>query len=149
MKLFELVSSRKSELIKRLFSYLFVIWCALILWITLFSRVPSDHRVFRSDLLYEFKKLLIDPIDGVYYVKLFLENILLFVPLGFLSPWKKWWTVLVTGCLFSIFIESVQYVSMLGECEIDDIIANTLGALLGFFLFKIFISICAKIEGRK
>ena len=149
MKLFELVSSRKRDCTKCLFECLFIIWCAFVLWITLLSRTPLEYRVFRPDVLYEFKKLLIDPIGGVYYVKLFFENILLFVPVGFLFPWKKWWIVLGTGCLFSIFIEFAQYVSMLGECEIDDVIANTLGALLGYFLFKIFINIYKKMRGRK
>ena len=44
--------------------------------------------------------------------------------------------VIIIAFLASVFIEASQYIFALGECEIDDVIGNTLGAWLGVYLFK-------------
>ena len=68
---------------------------------------------------------------------LFLKNIVLFIPFGFLMPWDmKWKKALFIGLLTSGFIEITQYVVMLGECEVDDIIANLIGTILGLVLIS-------------
>ena len=57
-----------------------------------------------------------------------INNILLFIPLGFLiGGWKG----IICGALLSVFIESTQYVFKLGYCELDDILNNTIGAGMG------------------
>jgi glycopeptide antibiotics resistance protein len=38
--------------------------------------------------------------------------------------------------MFSIGIELIQFIWMLGWCEIDDVICNTLGAVLGFLVWQ-------------
>lgn len=69
---------------------------------------------------------------------LFLKNIVMFIPFGFLMPWDmKWKKALFIGLLASSFIEITQYMTMLGECEVDDVIANTCGTVIGFCLYEI------------
>ncbi|WP_432634272.1 VanZ family protein [Candidatus Avelusimicrobium sp.] len=67
-------------------------------------------------------------------------NIVFFLPLGFLLPflWKKctWWKTLILGTLVSCLIEGLQAYTRLGVCDIDDVLNNALGALLGYFLAK-------------
>ena len=66
-----------------------------------------------------------------------LMNVLLFFPIGLSLPFVlgKWKlsipVTVVLACLFSAGIEYLQYRYSLGRCEVDDIIMNTLGALLG------------------
>ncbi|MBR1855252.1 MAG: VanZ family protein [Lachnospiraceae bacterium] len=67
-------------------------------------------------------------------------NLLLFVPLGFLLPIvfpgfvKSGKKVFLAGLMFSVGIELTQLFS--GRMfELDDIIANSLGALLGYLIF--------------
>ena len=49
-----------------------------------------------------------------------------------LGKWKLSVPVtFVLACLFSAGIEYLQYLYSLGRCEVDDVIMNTLGALLG------------------
>lgn len=80
---------------------------------------------------------------------LFLKNILLFVPFGFLMPWDmNWKKALFIGLLASGFIEITQYVTMLGECEVDDVIANTCGTVIGFYLYEIVTSIYTRWRAR-
>ncbi len=66
-----------------------------------------------------------------------LMNVLLFFPIGLSLPFVlgKWKlsvpVTVVLACLFSAGIEYLQYRYGLGRCEVDDVIMNALGALLG------------------
>ena len=66
-----------------------------------------------------------------------LMNVLLFFPVGLSLPFAlgKWKpavpVTVILACLFSAGIEYLQYRYSLGRCEVDDVIMNTLGALLG------------------
>ena len=67
-----------------------------------------------------------------------LLNVVLFVPLGGLLPllWKKckkWYVTLPIGFGLSLAIELVQLAFCLGSCDVDDLFANTLGAVIGYF----------------
>jgi glycopeptide antibiotics resistance protein len=76
-----------------------------------------------------------------WFIKNLAANIIMFLPYGFLIPLIKnkisCKNVILTGALLSVFIEIFQYVSALGQCDIDDVILNTLGVALGFVLYKI------------
>lgn len=69
-----------------------------------------------------------------------LMNIILFYPAGLMTSvllsrkWKHWLRVLFVLFLFaaiSTIIEYAQYIYALGSVEIDDVIHNAFGALLG------------------
>lgn len=80
----------------------------------------------------------------------YVENILLFMPVGFLLPvlWTKFERLSLTviaGALFSLFIE-VSQLFCYRATDIDDLIMNTLGALLGFYIY---IAIKALFPGIK
>lgn len=60
-------------------------------------------------------------------------NILLFVPLGMLVGGKR---AIIIGITLSLYIEFCQYVFVLGYCEIDDILNNTMGTVLGSCLIN-------------
>lgn len=72
----------------------------------------------------------------------YLLNVVLFVPLGFLLPliWEnknKLWKILLAGLSFSLLIELSQLLN-LRNTDIDDLLLNTLGAVIGFVLFRLF-----------
>ena len=70
-------------------------------------------------------------------------NIVMFMPLGYLfvqmhpqklgDPAK----VVGVGIMLSSVIETCQLIFRLGNCDMDDILANTIGIFLGWALFKI------------
>ena len=69
-------------------------------------------------------------------------NVAGFVPLGYLVPlvFKKhssFFKTLVFGLLFILFIEIIQLLTGLGEFDVDDIILNMLGVLLGNIAYKV------------
>lgn len=72
----------------------------------------------------------------------FILNIFLFIPLGFLCPFisKSYQSIKNTfliGCGLSLFIEITQLFTLWRATDIDDLITNTVGALVGYFCFKI------------
>lgn len=69
-----------------------------------------------------------------------LLNVAMFVPLGVLLPWihklfRKWYVMLGSGFVFSLVIEIFQYTTSRGLFDIDDLFANTLGAIFGYGVF--------------
>lgn len=88
---------------------------------------------------------LLPLIDCVHEPLLYLENtllnILLFIPFGFFVPllWRQMRTLKRTalcGLAFSLFIETAQMFS--GRLtDIDDLLTNMGGAVIGFFLAQL------------
>lgn len=119
--------SKKKEYI---FCILFGGYIAAVLWITLFSRLGAETRNF----LLPFHSY-VEILKGDW--KFLLENIgnvVLFIPLGAaLSAVNKcdMKRVADVGLLTSLLIEILQFTFALGTFECDDLIHNTLGAVIG------------------
>lgn len=74
-----------------------------------------------------------------------LGNIAAFIPLGFFIPVifkkaNKLSLIIIMTMLFSIIAELIQYVFIVGGLDIDDVILNTLGGIIGFIIYKFLIS---------
>lgn len=75
-----------------------------------------------------------------------LGNIFAFSPLGFFLPLlfksckRLKISILISLCV-SLFIEIVQLIFYLGTCDIDDLILNVLGSLLGYGVYCLFNSL--------
>lgn len=79
-----------------------------------------------------------------YFLINFLGNIILFMPFGFFIPllWRiSAIKAVIIGFLASLFIETCQLFLARGT-DVDDLILNTFGALLGAILFKIIQRYC-------
>lgn len=71
-----------------------------------------------------------------------IENVLLFIPFGFLMPLtskklSKYKRVFGSTLIISVCIEACQYIFRCGKTEVDDVILNAAGASAGFLLYKI------------
>ena len=71
-------------------------------------------------------------------------NILIFAPFGFLIPMssknkvtRNFFVVTLLAIMFSGAIEVVQIITKVGAFDIDDIILNTAGAILGYIVYAI------------
>jgi len=64
-----------------------------------------------------------------------IMNVLVFIPIGILIGWGfpklPLWKAISLGCLISISIETLQFIFKRGFCEVDDVMHNTLGCLIG------------------
>ena len=82
-----------------------------------------------------------------------LLNIAMFVPLGILLPWihklfRKWYVMLGSGFACSLAIEIFQAITGRGLFDVDDLFANTLGAIFGYGLYMAFRSVFVKAERK-
>jgi glycopeptide antibiotics resistance protein len=68
-------------------------------------------------------------------------NVIIFIPLGILLPiliqrFRKIIVILLVSFGFSLLVETIQLLfSMLGSFDVDDLILNTSGALIGYWGF--------------
>lgn len=82
-----------------------------------------------------------------------IANIIMFLPLGFIFPvtFKKarsFRKTFVCMMCFSFFIEFVQF--FIGRsADIDDLMLNTLGGALGYFIFYLFSKLFKEKKIRK
>ena len=99
-------------------------------------RIP-DHR---SVILTPFREwaCMFSEQNHLFWFAQITLNILLFIPLGFLLPFQtpkkriSFIKVLLAAFLFSVLIETLQYITSRGITEVDDVINNTLGGVLGW-----------------
>lgn len=69
-------------------------------------------------------------------------NILGFMPFGFLLPvmaagFRRFRVTVPLGFFMSLAVETVQLFTRAGSFDVDDLMLNTLGVILGFLLFQI------------
>lgn len=69
-------------------------------------------------------------------------NVCVFVPFGAFLPalfakCKRLFSVLLFTLELSFVVEIVQLVTKIGSFDVDDLLLNTLGGILGYFVYKI------------
>ena len=69
-------------------------------------------------------------------------NVVMFIPLGIFLPLvfrklRKWWRTLLCVALIITAVETAQLLTLVGSCDIDDLILNLAGAACGYALFKL------------
>lgn len=142
--LLSLYGKRAKNYISRLMLgvYLFFIYGFTVFFRTVSTRYSHIYTPFWS-----YKSLFQGEMPSLIYEM--IMNVLLFIPLGLVwgsqhhkgTKKQQWLLVFLLGMGLSISIEFLQMFFKKGCFEIDDIIHNTLGCLIGFALWKV----CAKL----
>lgn len=109
--------------------YLFV-----LVNITLFEREPGSRTAISLNLF----ETLGDSRSNAYVV----ENVLLFIPFGFLlailfRSMRNFVLCLAVGAISSLIIETIQLVAQRGYFQVDDILMNSIGTVIGCVCFWI------------
>lgn len=118
-----MLSKKKDYIICSLFGA----YIAAVLWITLFSRLGTERRSFLLpfhsyvEILKGNRQFLLENIG----------NVVLFIPLGVALKCGGMKDVKKAGFLASLLIEVLQFTFALGTFECDDLIHNTIGAIIG------------------
>jgi len=114
-------------------AFLFFSYVVMVLYITYFSREPGSRAGIDLQLFGTWGQWA----QSKAY---FLENILLFIPFGFCLPivWRRmrnpFFLALAAGAV-SVLIELSQYITGRGYCQIDDVVTNSFGALIGCLIY--------------
>ena len=115
----------------------FIIYVLIVLKLTIFRETTLEQRAINLTLFTDLVNVYKTGTTW-QFVRLFFGNILWFVPWGFMIPIMKKSDLgfaITTGFLFSFTIELLQYFFKKGLFEIDDLILNTAGVLLGYLLY--------------
>ena len=134
--------------------FLFLIYSGLMLWL-LFGRSQgwteglSYWQMLRQNVnlipLLTIKNYLHVVIHGTFssiYLHCFINlagNVIMFVPIGYLLPriWKKQqkFPLFLATCIGLIFlVEILQLFTLLGSFDVDDIILNLFGIIVGYMI---------------
>lgn len=110
-----------------------------ILYMTILTRESTEYRV-NLDLFASYKQFFVSAGHRIEV----LDNVLLFLPFSALlyALWPRFSVVLVATVLFSAAIETGQLILKAGFCQLDDVLNNTAGGLIGLW-------IAAWIRGRR
>ena len=122
---------------KKIGVILFITYLVYVVWATVLNRYKYPERVIRLELFWAFRDYLSGSEKGYIESVQYIKNVIFFIPFGFLIPWKKSISqVLWMAICSSAFVETMQFLFMIGECELDDVISNTFGAFIGFLLYR-------------
>ena len=135
--------------VKRIIGIGFVIYLALLFYFLFFSerygRIDTSEEYRYNLVLFQEIKRFITyrHILGVEtFVVNILGNVLAFVPFGMMVPMlgrknKKFIEVSLLCFELSLSIELIQLVTKVGAYDVDDLLLNTLGGMIGYMLYYI------------
>ena len=136
---------------KAVMKLLFIIYMCVLVYVVFFAeamgRTPQDGYVYNHTPLKEIKRFMKyiwdnDALGRVARLNIF-GNIIAFIPFGIYLPYTSESklgfisTFLYTFSL-SLTIELVQLITKVGSCDVDDIILNALGGVIGYILWYIY-----------
>ncbi len=113
----------------------FVMYSVIVLCMTFLSRESGSRIGIDLEL---FSTWGINARNNAYVV----ENVLLFVPYGFVCAWafpplRNFITCAMAGLLTSLIIEWLQFLTQRGYFQIDDILTNFMGSIMGYLIFRL------------
>ncbi len=127
---------QKLVLYKELLMLSFIIYILCLFQIVTFQ----DAVTWSSNNFIPFKEMFRYQIGSRLFIKNVLGNIILFLPFGFFTAYyldiKKPYLIIILTLIASTSIEFVQ-MSIGRVFDIDDIMLNTIGGIVGFYLFSI------------
>ena len=122
----------------------------------MFGRGGYDERRYNLHPLQEIQRFITYG-DQMSPMSVFLNlygNIIAFIPFGMLLRWARnknttFVQALLYSLGFTLVIETVQYITKLGVFDIDDIIMNTLGGVIGYCIYYVTAKLIRRYHAKK
>ena len=141
----------KKQIIKKAVGVLFIIYCLCLIYVLF---LPNLHRMGYSfysmynitpfKTIFEYFTLLKNnQINTDIVIRNIGVNLLLFLPMGFAMPilfGKKINSIGRFACfivLITLLVEIIQFLTKTGTGDIDDVILNSVGGIIGYFFGSI------------
>lgn len=142
------MKAKNKKRIRTLGKVLFVLYLAFIFYFLLLSDWygrTGEMREYHYNLILfrEIKRFWIYRRElGMFAVlSNLLGNVLIFVPFGFFMPlasrYRSFFVTTFYGFGLSLCVETFQLLTKVGSFDVDDLLLNTIGGILGYILFVI------------
>ena len=109
-----------------------------------FGRTPNVEKTVQLVPFTTIYKMFTQVDDFKYFSVNIIGNIFVFIPFGFLGivfeKLKKAKFLFPVFILGICFIEFLQFITKRGYAEIDDVILNTMGVAIGFWIYRFYLS---------
>ena len=131
---------------------IFIIYCFVLVYVLFLSRGTRDGFTFAEYMrrftnfipfktIVEYVQRYIDGYRNLSVLNL-LGNFVLFMPMGVLLPCvirklDRFWKVTLTVLGMVVMVEIVQGILRVGSVDIDDVIFNVVGAMIGYGLIRL------------
>ena len=139
------MSTEKRKRIRVLGTVLFVVYILFLLYFLIFSDWYGRDAVMENyhynlepfreiKRFWEYREKL-----GIWSVVNLFGNIVIFIPFGFFAPIaskkRNFIGTIMDGCFLSFIVEMFQLISKVGRFDVDDLLLNTLGVVIGYLVF--------------
>lgn len=148
------------KIIRNMLSVCFICYMILLVYFLFFSEEygrnePYSSYQYNFTLFRELNRYIQyrSQIGIMYFLINVVGNVVAFMPFGFLVPvlyreqrkggahrghyFRSFLFVSFLGFLFSLAVESVQLVTKVGCFDVDDLLLNTIGVMLGYVVYYI------------
>ena len=154
------MSGRKKKIFRAVGKVLFLLYVVFLIYFLFLAEwygrtgVSEEYR-YNLELFREIKRFIIYREQlGTFAVFVNLAgNILIFVPYGFFisvaSRARGFFKTLFFSMGLSLCVEIIQLFTRVGSFDVDDILLNTIGGVLGYIVFLICNGIRRKHDVRK
>ncbi len=142
--------------IKYISMAMFVLYLSYLIYLTFFDHTYGRDVIHRSINIVPFRTIFkfLTRSDLKDILVNIAGNIAAFVPMGFLLPiafskLKGFLRVLFVVLAATLSIETFQYISGAGISDIDDVILNVIGGVMGYFMMRLAVKLSALIYEKK
>ena len=119
------------------------VWVAGGLLLTLMPAHPAPGQIVEHNFIpLRTISIYLANLDSPFWVRQMVGNLLLLLPVGLLGPivlpWMdRWLRVLVASLALSTAIELAQLWIPDRSAEVDDVLLNVVGAILGYAVLRV------------
>ncbi len=141
-----LIKKEKIVLYKEILKLSFVLYI-----LCLFQIVSREDVSYGGINIFPFKEMFRYDVGTYLFYKNILGNLLLFLPFGFFTGYflniNRAYIIFILSVIASVSIEITQlYIGRV--FDVDDIILNVVGALFGFFIYRLIYKFNSKIPDK-
>ena len=120
------------------------LYIVVLLYFTVVGRYSHEEYEYKINFFTSYRWFF--QYNGEQVLRQLLINFVMLLPVGFLLPVviqakHKYLITMALSLLLTVFIETMQLITKCGSFEIDDIINNFVGAVIGMLLYVLCIKL--------
>ena len=124
------------------------LYIVVLLYFTVVGRYSHEEYEYQINFFTSYRWFF--QYNGEQVLRQLLINFVMLMPVGFLLPVvikskHKYLITMALSLLLTVFIETMQLITKCGSFEVDDIINNFIGAVLGMLIY----ALCSKLLKSK